>query len=97
MLQAGLDGIRRGLTPPPPVEEDAYHLSDSRMKELDIVTLPATLGEAISEIERDKVLQEALGEHAYKVFLRAKKAEWEEYRIHVTDWELRRYLGVLLR
>jgi glutamine synthetase len=97
MLQAGLDGIRRGLTPPPPVEEDAYHLSDSRMKELDIVTLPASLGEAISEIERDKVLQEALGEHAYKVFLRAKKAEWEEYRIHVTDWELRRYLGVLLR
>jgi glutamine synthetase len=95
MLQAGLDGIRRGLTPPPPVEEDAYHLSDSRMKELDIVTLPASLGEAIIEIERDKVLQEALGEHAYEVFHRAKVAEWEEYRIHVTDWELRRYLGGL--
>ncbi|MEE9490869.1 MAG: type I glutamate--ammonia ligase [Dehalococcoidia bacterium] len=97
MLQAGLDGIRRGLTPPPPVEEDAYHLSDSRMKELDMATLPASLEEAIDEIERDKVLREALGEHAYEFFIRAKRAEWEDYRTHVTDWELRRYLGVLLR
>jgi glutamine synthetase len=67
------------------------------MKELDIVTLPASLGEAINEIERDKVVQEALGEHAYEVFLRAKKAEWNDYRIHVTDWELKKYLGVLLK
>ena len=95
MLQTGLDGIRRGLTPPPPVDEDAYHLSDSRMKELGIVTLPSSLGEAINELQGDKVLQEALGEHTYEVFLRAKKAEWDDYRIHVTDWELKRYLGGL--
>lgn len=94
MLQTGLDGIRRGLTPPPPVDEDAYHLTDSRMKELNIVTLPASLGEAIDEIERDKVLQEALGEHVFEVFTKAKKAEWDDYRIEVTEWELRKYLGL---
>jgi glutamine synthetase len=94
MLQTGLDGIRRGLTPPPPVDEDAYHLTDSRMKELNIVTLPASLGEAIDEIERDKVLQEALGEHVFEVFTKTKKAEWDDYRIEVTEWELRKYLGL---
>ncbi|HID64679.1 MAG TPA: hypothetical protein EYP49_18330 [Anaerolineae bacterium] len=95
MLQAGLDGIRRGLTPPPPVEEDVYDFDDSRLKELNIATLPGTLEEAINEIERDKVLQEALGEHAYEAFIRAKRAEWDDYRIQVTDWELKRYLQIL--
>jgi glutamine synthetase len=95
MLQAGLDGIRRGLTPPPPVEEDVYDFDYSRLKELNIATLPGTLEEAINAIERDKVLQEALGEHAYEAFIRAKRVEWEAYRIQVTDWELGRYLEVL--
>jgi glutamine synthetase len=95
MLQAGLDGIRRGLTPPPPVEEDVYDFDYSRLKELNIATLPGTLEEAINEIEKDEVLREALGEHAYEAFIRAKRVEWEDYRIQVTDWELRRYLEIL--
>ena len=56
---------------------------------------PITLEEAINAIESDKVLREALGEHAYKAFIRAKRVEWEEYRIQVTDWELNRYLEIL--
>jgi len=95
MLKAGLDGIRQGLTPPPPVEEDVYDFDDSRLKELNIATLPGTLEEAINEIERDEVLREALGKHAYEAFIRAKRVEWEDYRIQVSDWELNRYLQIL--
>lgn len=95
MLAAGLDGIRRQLEPPPPVEEDVYHFNDSRLRELGIATLPGTLEEALNELERDEVIQQALGEHAYKAFMRAKRAEWDEYRIQVTDWELNRYLETL--
>jgi glutamine synthetase len=95
MLRAGLDGIRRGLTPPPPVEEDVYDFDDSRLRELNIATLPGTLEEAINALERDQVLQEALGEHADRAFIRAKRVEWEDYRIQVTDWELKRYLEIL--
>ena len=54
-----------------------------------------TYGEAIDELEKDEVLQQALGKHAYHAFVRAKKAEWDEYRIQVTDWELDRYLETL--
>jgi glutamine synthetase len=95
MLWVGLDGIERELEPLPPVEENVYDFDDARLRELDIATLPGTLKEAIDELEKDEVLQQALGEHAYQAFVRAKKAEWDEYRIQVTDWELNRYLETL--
>lgn len=95
MLWAGLDGIERELEPPPPVEENVYDFDDAKLRELDIATLPGTLRQAIDELEKDEVLQQALGEHAYQAFVRAKKAEWDEYRIQVTDWELDRYLETL--
>ena len=95
MLWAGLDGIERELEPPPPVEENVYDFDDAKLRVLDIATLPSTLREAIDELEKDEVLRQALGEHAYQAFVRAKKAEWDEYRIQVTDWELNRYLETL--
>ena len=95
MLWAGLDGIEREMKPAPPVEENVYHFDDAKLRELNITTLPSTLKEAIDELEKDEVLQQALGEHAYRAFVRAKKAEWDEYRIQVTDWELNRYLETL--
>ncbi len=95
MLWAGLDGIERALTPPSPVEQNAYEFDDLTRRKLNITTLPGTLEEALDELERDEVLKKALGEHIYRAFVRAKRAEWEEYRVQVTDWELRRYLEVL--
>ena len=47
--------------------------------------------EALNELERDDVIQAALGPIAAE-FLRLKRAEWEEYHRQVTDWELARYL-----
>lgn len=95
MLRAGLDGIKKKLKPPEPVEEDVYHLDESKLVNLNIDTLPESLHEAIQEFERDKLMKDALGEHTYKRYLEAKKAEWDEYRIQVTKWELDRYLEIL--
>jgi glutamine synthetase len=92
MLAAGLDGIDRDLTPPPPVNEDVYDFDDFALHERAIGTLPGTLSEALDELERDEVIQEALGPAITEAFLRAKRAEWDEYRIQVTNWELERYL-----
>ena len=92
MLAAGLDGIERDLTPPPPVNEDVYHFDQSDLDERAIGTLPGTLAEALEALEQDEVIQAALGPDITDVFLRAKWAEWGEYRIQVTDWELERYL-----
>lgn len=95
ILTAGLDGIERGLKAPDPVEEDVYLLDNQRLAELGIASLPGTLEEALDELEKDEVIKAALGDHTYEAFMRAKRAEWDEYRIQVTDWELNRYLETL--
>ncbi|HID89513.1 MAG TPA: glutamine synthetase [Anaerolineae bacterium] len=92
MLAAGLDGIERQLEPPPPVNEDVYHFDEDDLRERAIGTLPATLAEALDELERDEVIQEALGPAITETMLRARRTEWDEYRIQVTPWELERYL-----
>ncbi len=92
MLAAGLDGIERGLTPPPPVNEDVYDFDERELAERAIGTLPGTLAEALDALENDAVILDALGPEIADAFMRAKRAEWDEYRIQVTSWELERYL-----
>jgi glutamine synthetase len=41
------------------------------------------------------LVAETLGEHVFDFFLRNKRAEWQEYRRQVTEYELRRYLPML--
>jgi glutamine synthetase len=95
MLAAGLDGIEKGLTPPAPVNEDVYDFDEDDLRERSIGMLPGTLGEALEELAGDVTIRDALGEHVYDAFVRAKKAEWDDYRIRVSNWELERYLETL--
>ena len=95
MLEAGLDGIRDKLEAPEPVSDDVYEYSPSKLDEVGIEILPGTLGEALEELAADKVILGALGDHVHEVFHRAKSAEWEEYRLQVSNWERERYLEIL--
>ncbi|GAB4453635.1 MAG: type I glutamate--ammonia ligase [Anaerolineales bacterium] len=93
MLAAALDGIDNKLTPPKPLNNvNLYHLDAKERKKLGVGELPGSLGEALVELSRDKVLVEALGDSAYEAFIRAKTEEWDEYRTRVTDYEIERYL-----
>ncbi len=92
MLAAGLDGIEKGLEAPEMVNEDIYDLGEADRKRQGIDTLPGTLAEALEALAGDEVLIEALGRPIVDVIMRARKAEWEEYRMQVTPWELNRYL-----
>ncbi len=38
----------------------------------------------------------ALGEHMFNRYVEIKRQEWEDYRVQVTQWELDRYLPVLV-
>jgi len=95
MLKAGLDGIKNKMTPPEPVEEDVYEFDEEKLNEKNIDTLPGTLGKALEELKKDPVILEALGPHTSKVYLNAKKTEWDDYRIQVTEWEKKKYFHVL--
>ena len=92
MLAAGLDGIRRKLALPEPVEENLYTFDDDERMRRQINVLPGSLGAALDELRKDDVIQAALGPHVSERFLEAKTIEWNEYRTYVSPWELDRYL-----
>jgi len=92
MLKAGLDGIKNKMTPPKPVEEDLYEFSDEKLASMNIDTLPASLGEAVAAMQKDPIAKAALGEHTFEKYIEAKKAEWDGFRLYVSQWELDKYL-----
>jgi glutamine synthetase len=93
MLVAGLDGIEKGMKCRPELNDiNIYNLTINERLEMGIDELPGSLAEAMRELEKDSVLQAALGDVMYETFQRAKWAEVDEYRLKVTDWEVERYL-----
>ena len=93
MLAAALDGIDNKLTPPKPMNNvNLYHLDAKERKRLGVGELPGSLGDALVELSKDRVLVGAMGESAYEAFVRAKTEEWDEFRLRVSDYEIERYL-----
>jgi glutamine synthetase len=77
------------------MELNLYDLTDKERKEKGIEALPENLGEAIKVTENSPLVKEILGEHSFERFIALKKAEWDEFRLQVTDWEIKKYLSVL--
>ncbi|MGD9147598.1 MAG: glutamine synthetase family protein [Anaerolineae bacterium] len=94
MLRAGLEGIAQKLEPPSISNEDLYHLDDWDREVRGLDTLPGSLGEALTELKRDDLMRETLGDHILDRFVEAKSIEWQEYSTHVSGWELSRYLPI---
>lgn len=95
LLHAGLDGIEGGYELPAPMETNLYELGPEERARAGIEALPETLGEAIEIGASSELLLRAFGEHTHSRFVEIKRAEWEEYRVQVTPFELERYLPVL--
>lgn len=95
MLAAGLDGIEQRSEPPPAIERNIYQMTVREKRHHRIRDLPRDLHEALDDLERDEVLCTALGEHALKHYLRAKRAEWQRYTAVVHPWELEQYLDLV--
>jgi len=93
-IAAGLDGIRRQLAPPPPVEADPY-ASDN-------TPLPASLADAIKALEQDGFFRQAFGDTLVDYLLQMKHSEVGRYEAaiasnpppegqDVSDWEMHEY------
>ncbi|MHA1772198.1 MAG: glutamine synthetase family protein [Candidatus Thorarchaeota archaeon] len=91
-IAAGMDGIKRKLTPPEDLKGDAFEMDSDKLEELGITTLPENLYDALVELASDEVIKEALGSDLVDAYLDLKLDEWEEYTNHaVTDWEWHKY------
>jgi len=95
MLNAGLKGVEKGYNLPEPVEMDVYHLKGEEREKMGIDCLPGSLNRAIEYAENSELLPEILGDHIFEQFITSKKVEWDEYRINVHPYEMKRYLPIL--
>ena len=91
-LAAGLDGIEKGLTPPPEVTENIFDMNAAARKAHGIDSLPDSLEEAIHALEADPLVLDTLGEHVAANYIEGKRKEWEEYRTRVSSWEREKYI-----
>lgn len=91
-LAAGLDGIKRNLSPQKAVDYNIFHMTDEERQKAGIQCLPGTLLEAVEALEQDEFIKNVLGEHVAANYIKAKKAEWLSYRSQVTEWEINQYL-----
>jgi glutamine synthetase len=87
--------MRRGLTPPPPVEADPYAAAAPM--------LPTSLAEAVKALEGDAFYRSVFGDTFVDYLLMMKRAEIKRYEAalaeagatdspsEVSDWEMREY------
>ncbi len=74
-IYAGLDGIRRGLAPGQPVDVDPATMTEAERRAAGARRLPETLGDALDNLEADKLLMDALGPLRSAAYLAVKRAE----------------------
>ncbi|MEC6987841.1 MAG: glutamine synthetase family protein [Actinomycetota bacterium] len=95
MLAAGLKGVREGYELPAEADANLFELDDKALGKLGIGQLPQSLSEALHVMERSELVHEALGEHIFEWYVRNKRREWMDYKTHVSQFEIDRYLGTL--
>jgi glutamine synthetase len=95
LLHAGLDGIEKGYELPLPMDTNLYDLSHDERMRAEIEALPESLGDAIELGAESELLLRAFGEHIHNRLVDIKRAEWDDYRVQITPYELERYLPIL--
>jgi len=91
-LEAGLEGIEKGLTPPASIDKNIFEMSRRELTRSGVKKLPSNLFEAINKVEKDPFVADILGNHIYDRYIEAKRREWNEYSQRVTNWEIETYL-----
>jgi glutamine synthetase len=92
---AGLDGIRRKIEPPPPVDENIYRLTPAKRRSLQIRELPGSLGEALDCLESDRdFLKPAFADSLLDTYVSMKREEQLELNLRPHPYEFYRYLDV---
>jgi glutamine synthetase len=91
LLAAGLDGTAMRLDPGEPALVDPDALAPSEREQRGIRRLPASLGEALDALERDRVLMDALGPVLAKEYLAVKRSEVQAFEGRDVEFEIEQH------
>jgi len=92
LLAAGLAGIEGGYELGPEAVANLVDGAPPGPPPAGLELLPGSLAEALDRMEASTLVRETLGEHIFEWFLRNKRSEWSDYKAHVSQFELDRYL-----
>jgi glutamine synthetase len=95
LIAAGLEGVTDKLKLGPPTSDNIYRMTPEERKAAGIGSLPSDLHGAVLEAEASPFVRAALGDEMFESFIRNKKLEWDEYKMQVSEFEIRRYLPLL--
>lgn len=85
-IAAGMHGVAKALTPPPPLSGNAYEQVDESN------SLPGSLDAACDALATDNTVRTLLGGDFVDHFVATRRWEISQFRRHVTEWETARYL-----
>lgn len=91
LIAAGLDGIERGLELPEPAMADPHTLTDAQRRAIGADRLPSSLAEAMENLNRDRVLTEAMGK-LLPAYNAVKTLDVEEFASQDDAFELRQHV-----
>ena len=92
LLVAAADGLNNDLDPGPPLEEALDSYDPAHAHAVRYLPLPRNLDEALEALLADDVFVDAFDHRLLANLVDGRRYEAEEYRAHVTGWELDRYL-----
>ena len=95
LLASGLDGIKNKMDAISPIKKNLFKMSYRELRRLKINNLPINLFDAMNQFMKSELMRKTIGEDIYSKIIELKKSEWEEYKTHVTDWEIKKYLQIL--
>lgn len=85
-LLSGLDGLHQNSAPPPPMTTPYVPAAQG---------LPSNLGAAIDAFAASDMLRAALTPGVIDWLVTLKRAEWDRYLAHISDWEQAEYFSTL--
>ena len=91
LLASAAHGLEAGLELPPPLEEDVGTFDPAGADAIRYEPLPRDLDDALDALLADDVLADAFDRQLMSRLVDGRRAEAEEYRAHVTRWEVARY------
>ncbi len=95
LTSAGLDGIKRKMDPGDPCDENIYHLTPERRKQMGIKECPGSLKEALDELESDrKFLEPIFPGDAIDTWIELKSEEYKQNSIRPTPFEFYQYFDI---
>ncbi|MCB9100701.1 MAG: glutamine synthetase [Anaerolineales bacterium] len=79
LLGSALDGLDRGLKPPPPLQINPSSLSEDQQQANQVYRLPPHLGAAIDRLAQSDLARQVMGEAQFEAFLATRRLEWDSY------------------